>query len=552
MKGFRSIFRIAVIGLLAAGIIYLGYVVFYSFNRQSKDPVQAIPDRTALIIRVNNPLGLLGELTRNNLIWKDLYNYPGIRPIQEQLILIDSMSRKSTGIRDILKESPLTIALSLHSRSAFDPLFLISAPASMTSNSVEAFFRENYPKKITILQSPYGRTKIFRIHFENRNSILYTAVLEGVCIFSFTDALVKRAIDQLSLNTSVSVMKGFSTVASITGNKADANIYVNFPYLSLAIWKRVNEKHNKGLVKFARYADWSGLDLSLKKDEVLLTGYTIASDSAMQTLALMSDQIPLQVTMTNVLPAATQAYLIYALADYPEHVDRWQARLQRAAFSTAEIDLFSDLDVRYKTNVRRFLEPWFSYQTGRCWVQLSPGDKALTAFTVLQSPVPDSARRSLLELSGMTGKRVDSILYHTTPIYKTGISEALNIWLNPLFNPTDLSCFAVLGDFICFADNPDALKWYIDHSVQGEQLPDNREYQDISGNVSDHANISFYFNSRYLLEKAPEVLSAEYLQLIAPVLDSLRKFQSVTMQLSAEEDMFYTTLQLKFNPNRRD
>ncbi|MFH1936284.1 MAG: hypothetical protein ABIK52_01820, partial [Bacteroidota bacterium] len=355
MKIVRRILQITLIVILAVGIPYLGYLLYVSLERQAKDPVQAIPDRTALIIRVNSPLGLLGELTRNNLIWKELLKYPGVRPIQEQLLLIDSMSRGTPVIREILKDSPLTITLSIHGRNSFDLLFLVPVPVSLDGNTLTAFVEEHYPGKVTILQSPYGRTQIYRIHFENKRHVLFASVWEGVCILSFTDALVKRALDQLSLNTPVSVMKGFSTVASTTGKKVDANLYINFPYLSLALWNGVNETYNKGLVKFSRYADWSGLDLFLKKDELLFNGYTIASDSAMQTLALMGNQLPLPLTMTRILPSGTQAYLIYALEDYPDYFQRWQKRLQRAVFSAGNIDLFNELNTRYDTNVRLFL-----------------------------------------------------------------------------------------------------------------------------------------------------------------------------------------------------
>lgn len=551
MKIIRRILEITIIVLLAVGIPYLGYLLYRSLEHPAKDPVQAIPDRTALIIHVNNPLELLGELTRNNLIWKEFFSYPGIRPIQEQLVLVDSMSRWSPEIREILKNSPLTITLSLHSRVLFDPLFLMPVPFSLDGSSFAAFIEEHYPGKVTILQSPYTRTQIYRIHFKNQRNILVASVLEGVCIFSFSDALVKRAIDQLSLNTPVSVMKGFSTVASTTGKKVDANLYVNFPYLSLALWKGVNDSHNKGLVTFARYADWSGLDLYLKKDELLFNGYTIASDSAMQTLALLSDQAPFPVTMTQILPGNTEAYLIYSLKRYPDYFQRWQVRLKRANFSVSDIDLFSELNSKYDTTLRDFLEPWSGHQAGRCWIPLSTRKKTLYPVTILQATNADPARRSLLSLSRIMGGKTDSTIFEGLPIYRTCLSEVLNLWLNPLFEPSDLTFFTVIGDFICFSDTQEALKQVIQCNLVNDCLPESNIYQDISDHISDQANLSFYCHSDYLLDALPEVLSPDYQPLFTHLLDSLKKFQTFSLQLSAAEGMFYTTMQLRFNPQNR-
>jgi len=552
MRIIRRIIQATIIMILIVGIPYLCYLLYVSLDRPVKDPVQAIPDRTALIIQVNNPLGLLGELTRNNLIWKELLTYPGIRPIQDQLLLIDSMSRWSPNIREILNDAPLTIALSLHSRTKFDPLFLMPVPSSLEGASFTSFIEEHYPGKVTILQSPYGQTEICRIHFENQRNTLFASVWEGVCIFSFTDALVKRAIDQLSLNTTISVMKGFNTVSLTTGKKVDANLYVNFPYLSLALWKGVNETHNKGLVKFARYADWSGMDLYLKKDELLFNGYTIASDSAMQTLALMNDQVPLLLTMTNILPSNTEAYLLYAMIGYPDYFQRWQFRLQRAVFSADNIDLFKSLNTRYDTLVLPFLESWIGGQLGRCWIKPSQRRNGLFPVTILQAINPDSARKSLLSLALITGKRTDSTLYEGVPIYQTGLSEILNIWLSPLFEQEELTYFTIIGDFVCFSHSSETLKAMLKSNLHKELLIENKVYLDISENISDQANFSFYCNSNHILDELPAVLNAEYLSLFSPILDSLKKFQSFTLQLSAEDGMFYTSFQLRFNPKRTE
>ncbi|MBN1199235.1 MAG: hypothetical protein JXA23_07780 [Bacteroidales bacterium] len=551
MRIVRRILEITFLVILAVGIPYLGYLLYRSLEHPAKDPVQAIPDRTALIIHVNNPLELLGELTRNSLIWKEFLSYPGIRPIQEQLLLIDSMSRWSPEIREILKNSPLTITLSLHSRATFDPLFLMPVPLSVDGSSFASFIEKHYPGKITILQSPYARTQIYRIHFENQRNILIASVLEGVCIFSFSDALVKRAIDQLSLNTPVSVMKGFSTVASTTGKKVDANLYVNFPYLSLALWKGVNDSYNKGLVTFARYADWSGLDLYLKKDELLFNGYTIASDSAMQTLALLSDQTPYPITMTHILPGNTEAYLIYSLKQYPDYFERWQVRLKRANFSVSDMDLFSEMNSTYDTVLRSFLEPWSGHQAGRCWIPLPAAKRKLSPVTILQATNADSALRSLLSLSRIIGKKLDSTMYEGIPVYRTGLSDVINLWLNPLFKPSDLTFFTVIGDFICFSDNHEVLKQLIRCNLTNDCLPENNIYREISDHISDQANLSFYCHSDYLLDALPEVLSPDYQPLFTHLLDSLKKFQTFSLQISAADGMFYTSIQLRFNPQNR-
>ena len=548
MKIFRRILLIAGILTLACGIPFVGYLLFTSIDQQAKDPVQAIPDKTALIINVNKPLELLGELSRNNLIWKDLMKYPGIRPIQDQILLLDSVTRGAREIREILNDSPLFITLSLHGRANFDLLFLISVPKVLDGEAFSTFLEESYPGKITILQSPYARTEIFRIHFENKRNPLFVAIHEGVCMLSFQDNLVKKAIDRLSLNIPVEIMTGFNTVASTTGKKVDANVYINFPYFSLAIWEAVNQGHNSSLVKFAQFADWSGLDLFIKKDELILSGYTTASDSAMQSLALMREQTPGTLSMTELLPNTTQAYLLYTFSNYPALFQRWEDRRNRAQFTTSAADLFNELNQRYDTNVWYFVAPWIGDQAGRCWIQPSPRDSVIYPVTIMHATEKDSARKKLLSLAQILGKRMDSISYKDHMIYQANTGAVMNIWLSPLFDKSAFSHFTIVDDFICFAGSRDILMKFLERTLHKDLLENHPAYQEISDDISDEANISFYCNSRALLDYLPHALTDDYLPLFAPILDSLKKFQSVAVQLTSEGQMFYTNMLVHFNP----
>ena len=552
MRIFRRILLIAGILALAGGIPYFGYLLFTSLDRPLKNPVQAIPDKTALIIKVNKPLELLGELTRNNLIWKDLVKYPGIRPVQDQILLLDSMTRGNYEIRQIINNSPLFITLSLHSRASFDPLFLTSVPATLDGQTFSSFLEESYPGKITILQSPYARTEIFRIHFENKRNVLFAAIHEGVCMLSFQDILVKKAIDKLSLNTPVSIMTGFNTVASTTGKKVDANVYINFPYFSLAVWKSVNKDHNSSLVKFAQFADWSGLDLFIKKDELLLNGYTIASDNEMQSLALISDQAPGSLSITNILPNTTQAYLIYAFNNYPALFNRWENRRKRAQFNVTGFNLFEEMNERCDTTVRLFLDQWMGNQAGRCWIKPSRRDSVIFPVTIIQTSLPDSARKNLLILAHVMDQKVDSVIFKNHMIYRANVGKVMNIWLNPLLDPAILSNFTIIDDYICFAESHTILEKFLDRKLNNDLLKEIPAYLELDDNILDQASLSFYCNSRSLLDYLPEVLTTDYLPLFTPILDSLKKFQSIAVQLSSEGRMFFTNLLVHFNPKTTD
>ena len=133
---------------LALGIPYLGLCPLPEDCTAPKNlPLSAVPDKSAFIIKINHPLDLFGELNRSNLVWKELSTYPGISAVKDELRMLDSVSRMNKSFRNIFKDNPVYIALSLSGRAEFGIIYLISLPISDPESEIENFFNENYPGK---------------------------------------------------------------------------------------------------------------------------------------------------------------------------------------------------------------------------------------------------------------------------------------------------------------------------------------------------------------------------------------------------------------------
>jgi len=533
--------------LLLAGLPYLGYRLYFHSRVPDKTPVQAIPDRTAAIIRINKPLEVLSELNLNNLIWREIRTYPGVRTYLDQVQLIDSMTRQDVRIRNILKEAPLYITLSLHNQTDFGVLLLISVPKEAAITHLSEFLTSTYPGIVRVMESPYGQTSILRVHFENKKTVLYASLIDRILILGFSAELVRKSIDKLSLNTPVSAMAGFPVVAATSGSQVDANVFINYAYFSLATWKLASESYNMNLVRFARYANWSGFDLVLKKDEVIMNGYSTASDSAMHTLSLMEEQPPMPVTIPFMLPSSTEAYLIFTFGRYPLYLNQWQQRLARDRSPESSPGLFSGLNQLLDTSVTSFLDPWMGTQAGRCWIRQSLPDRDLVPITLVQTNNPDLAINSLISLGKISGRSPDSLTYKGFTLYQTSPSDAVSTWLTPLFLPQPSNWFTRYNDILCFASSSKHLMLLID-GIKTGSLSSVEDYSEMAANFSDKANISFYCQTGTLIRSLPDVVNPDIRSLVTPLLDSLIRFQSIGAQIISENPLYNTCIAIRFNP----
>ena len=190
--------------------------------------------------------------------------------------------------------------------------------------------------------------------------------------------LVKKSIDKLSLNTPSANTAGFTSVESVAGKKTDANIYINIPYFTLAVWKTVSENEKENLARYARFADWSGLDLLVKKDELLFTGYTSITDSTFHTLALFSHQEPQKMDAVSVLPDNVTSFTLFGFGNFGIF-------LKRSVYDNPEspgtVNHLSPFNRKYNINAESCFLPWTGSQVGNASTEPEGSTENIYTYT---------------------------------------------------------------------------------------------------------------------------------------------------------------------------
>ncbi len=84
--------------IIMAVAIFAIYFFINEFHRTKVDLGDVIPERSALVLKVNNPLALFDELSNNNLIWKSLDSTNLIYQLLSNYNHIDSVLQIKPGI----------------------------------------------------------------------------------------------------------------------------------------------------------------------------------------------------------------------------------------------------------------------------------------------------------------------------------------------------------------------------------------------------------------------------------------------------------------------
>jgi len=548
MRKFRIILITLAVLLALTGFSWLGYSLYWKFQRPAESPFNAIPGNTALIIQLNKAGNLLEELNRSNLLWKALSRFPGINSVRNELNYVDSASLKNEKISKIFQQYNVLVSITLSGRTNFGALYLAKVGGSDPESYILDFINEIGAGKAVLSETPYFTTNLHRIQAKGSRDAFYFAVLKGVFIGSFHADLVKRAVDRLSLNTPLATSSGFRKVEATTGKKVDANIYVNYRFFSLVLSKITRDEILPDLLKFSNFADWSGFDLIIKKDELLFNGITVASDSSQQFLALFADQKPQKKEIASIIPSNALYFTAYGWSDPSRFCQRFQNRTQREDNFTGEQNTVLSLIDQYQLNVGEYFLPWIGNEACM-FVVKDPKLNAEVSFLAFKSLDTLRTASSLFALADTIGIKTDSVLLKGHKIYKIALPAFLPALFGELFGKVNVNCFTFLKGYVIFARQPSDLEMVIKAVSNNETLNKDKTYVDFEATLSEKFNVFCYFNTRDAIHSLKEMLNKDLSDQINPVTDSLRKFESVAFQYSSQGNMFYSSIFLRYNPN---
>ena len=110
---FLTTLIIILIGLvILAGISFFGFQFYQKLHAPAESPFKAIPQNSALIIKLNKPSLLWSQTKQTNKLWKDLFSVPYLSSLKHQINVLDSAIHKNQKIGILIRNNPFFISFS--------------------------------------------------------------------------------------------------------------------------------------------------------------------------------------------------------------------------------------------------------------------------------------------------------------------------------------------------------------------------------------------------------------------------------------------------------
>ena len=265
---------------------------------------------------------------------------------------------------------------------------------NLTFTSTLEDFLKTINKNSEPTERDYDGVSISTIHPPEKDSLSY-AFLNGIIMMSCKQNLVEDAIRQLKSGGSIAKDKNFSKVINTAGKNVDANLYVNYKVFPGLINNFISPALKNEILGLSDFADYSGWDITLKPNALMLSGFTQTNDSSFNFLNLFRKQKPREIELTKVIPSKTALLLFFGISNIKSFQRDYKSYLS-AKQRSQNYELYIDgINKKYKINIEGSMYDWINNEMALVLTEPLSSDLSANSFAVIHSNNIDDAVSSL-------------------------------------------------------------------------------------------------------------------------------------------------------------
>ncbi|HPI71747.1 MAG TPA: DUF3352 domain-containing protein, partial [Tenuifilaceae bacterium] len=321
--------------------------------------------------------------------------------------MVDSLSGRLALFNRMVAENQVFVSAHTVGNGRGELFFATNLPERVRPSDIWSMISDIYGTMRTVDEKEYNGVSIFTFSKGEKqaDSNLSITVHRGVIMASRSMLLVESAIGQLESGISLLNDPSFTDVLKTAGTRVVANVLVNHNRLPLFFNRYIHPNNSKSFKRLSRLGRWSELDLTIRNDFFFLNGFGQVSDTLNTYYNLLSKQKPVTMTVADVLPAQTAAFVYLGISDinaylssYCNYLDgygllrEYNQTLSRESKS-AETDLAGLYKAFYGKELALAYIPFEGLSNSDCWFVVVNTKGQSLANQELQGALANYARR---------------------------------------------------------------------------------------------------------------------------------------------------------------
>lgn len=542
--------------IVASIFLILSIALYFIFLKPSKEyenttALMAIPTNSPMVIVINKPAQTIEKLNDNELI-KTLNTIPSV---QNELDLI-SQFLDFTNNEDaykFIKNKELYLSLNLSGRNNVN-LLALTALRNSTDLKVLMGLLNQLKGKSEYTTRKYNKSTIHE--FISKEESYYLAIHNGIVILSKKALLVEEAIRQSDTDL-VTENPEIEPLLKTAGSQSDIQIYLNHKSVDNLFKKELSDNIKRKSALLKLYSGWTELDLSIKDQKILLSGFSSGKNENNFYGNAFLQQQPEHYSMDEILPQSTAFYLSLNLSDIQIFFNDYKTFLENRNLIFNRRTKLKTINDTYGKDIEQLFEEILDNEIamagiqvdqnnvkgGRVWIiETKSGTTALNEFLTIQKNYIKNHESN--ETSWQKEYEIDNETSFT--IYKFPFSKLPENLFGEIFKEMPANWFTIYDNHLIFGDSFRSVSKAVHANILGETLASSMEYDRFKSNLNSRSNINFYSNIASCLPISSLFFNEEIANQLASNED-LRKFKAFAWQVSSSSEMLYNNACIEYN-----
>ncbi len=540
MKPGKKTITILIIFTVFLALVSAGFILYKNLKEPKAHPISAIPNTTAFFIKTSSLQEGLNLLLDNNTIWQTLAGIEKVKQFHDEVKKLRNHLYELSFLKEVSSENNIVFSFHYCGKDAFNFLMAAEMKTSFRKNAIDKLFLNVYGAAASKGKEYYKNRVIYKQTFISSGKTFFYTLHKGLFLGSFSNILLEQSLDQLDSRNNFTDNKTYRKLKTTEGKNVQANIYIHYAFYEKFFSRFFNTENKNTLDFISRFAGMTELDLIIKKDELLFNGYTTYSDSLGHFLSLFKKQKPQAIEITRIAPSSTSFMLFFG-------ADNMQAL--RKDF----VDYYQDNSMNLPDATEIAMTGIFKGEI--CLLYSQKGKRSQNVYAILKLNPEDGVDKLIRltnRINSLNGQQSTTTRFKDIDIRNLGRPGLIKAFYGPVFSALQNNHYAIIENYAVFSDDPMNLMEFIDHYVSGRTLNRNMNYIEFNDNISEFSNIYLYHSIHQNNEIPEGLLKEEFLPSFRENLNCITTINSIGIQFSNKNDLFYTNLYLNHSDARAE
>ncbi len=536
--------------ILTLALIGGGYWYFFHISGKSSEAINAVPHDAAIILEIRD-FQKAWENYKTIATYRDeLEKHEIFQLFRNNANFVDSIIKNNPVAAEIFGNRRMYISIHMQAENYMEYLYCIALEKVNMKEKLDEVIRAVCSEDAIYRNFEYGNSIVTSVKKSENDSAFYYTQHHGIFIASYSLLLTESAIDQLNKGGSMLKDPLFVKAVESAGKNVEVNVYVNYARFPAYMQLFLKSENSSSLETFSKLAEWSELDMNLRPEGVMLNGFTYQNDTAAHYLNLFKVQQPQKAEFPTVLPANTATFLFFGINDILSFYDDYKEHLKKIKDLERYETEVKNINTAYDIDIELSMFSWMGNEFGMCITEpktTSFSENTYAVFKARRAELASELLAGLVKSLSVKQGEAEQEIYQEYTITNINLPEVLPRLFGSTFEQMQQTYYTIIGDYIVFGNNMQAVKNYIDYYVADKTLGKDVYFASFSENLSSTFNVFAYSNPSRSLNIVDSYANHETSQNLNKSEETIRKFEGIAVQMSSNGSAFYTNVYLKYN-----